>query len=92
MDVYLSTSTLEGGPIPLIETMMCNIIPVVTKTGFTQDVIQNGKNGFLFDAKQETSSICKLIEKALTLELDTRTSVLDYSWSKFANKIQKLMF
>ena len=32
-DVYLSISSLEGGPIPLVEAMMSNAVPVTSRTG-----------------------------------------------------------
>ena len=49
MDVFLSPSKLEGGPIPVIEAMASNCFPVVSRTGFCPDIIQHGVNGFIFD-------------------------------------------
>jgi glycosyltransferase involved in cell wall biosynthesis len=48
-DVFLSMSSLEGGPIPLIEAMMGNAVPVASRTGFAPDLIRHGENGFIFD-------------------------------------------
>ncbi len=48
-DVFLSISNLEGGPIPLVEAMMSNAVPVASRTGFAPDLIQHGENGFIFD-------------------------------------------
>jgi glycosyltransferase involved in cell wall biosynthesis len=42
-DVYCSTSLLEGGPIPAIEAMMGNVMPVISDTGFARDIIEHGR-------------------------------------------------
>lgn len=83
-DVFLSLSTLEGGPIPLIETMMANAVPVASRTGFAADLITHGQNGFLFETEAAPNEIAGLIERAFTLEADIRSTVIDYSWYRFA--------
>jgi glycosyltransferase involved in cell wall biosynthesis len=90
MDVFVSVSKLEGGPIPLIESMMCNIVPVASRTGFAPDIIRNGENGYLFDIDSEVRDICKLIDKAMNIsnDVDISLSVEDLSWSKFSQKIE----
>ena len=52
MSVFLSTSKLEGGPIPLLEAMASNCIPVTTDTGFAQDVIKHGSNGYIYKSTE----------------------------------------
>ncbi|MEJ2347278.1 MAG: glycosyltransferase, partial [Gammaproteobacteria bacterium] len=37
IDILVSTSYLEGGPVPLLEAMLSNMIPVVSNTGFCSD-------------------------------------------------------
>ena len=89
-DVFLSLSTLEGGPIPLIEAMMCNIAPVASRTGFAPDLIRHGENGFLFDVDAPTVEIGPLIEQAFALKANVRRSVRRYSWDAFARQIHSL--
>ena len=86
-DVFLSLSTMEGGPIPLLETMMCNAVPVASRTGFAPDLIQDGANGFLFDTDAPSETIAARIEAAFLLQGDIRASVLDYSWDNFSRNI-----
>lgn len=86
-DVFLSISSLEGGPIPLIEAMMCNIVPVASSTGFAPDLIADGSNGFLFDIHDGSSKVADLIEKAFALRVDVRETVKDYSWDRFSAEI-----
>jgi glycosyltransferase involved in cell wall biosynthesis len=89
-DVFLSMSTLEGGPIPLLEAMMCNAVPVASDTGFAPDLIRHGENGFLFDIDAPASTIAWQIEAAFELECDVRTTVLPYDWQNFSKTIMGL--
>jgi glycosyltransferase involved in cell wall biosynthesis len=89
MDVFVSPAKLEGGPIPLIETMMCNIVPVASRTGFAPDVIQHGENGFLFDVDSSADHVCELIENAYQLKTDIRATIGHCSWDNFSYQLQR---
>lgn len=91
MDVFVSPSQLEGGPIPLLEAMMSNVVPVATRTGFAPDVIKQGHNGFLFDFGQDVDTICALIDEAFTLSSDVRQTVEHLTWENFSKSIQDLL-
>jgi glycosyltransferase involved in cell wall biosynthesis len=91
MDVFVSPARLEGGPIPLVEAMMSNAVPVASRTGFAPDLIRHGENGFLFDTEAPTAVICDLIEKAYSLQGDIRATALHCSWDNFAQGIQDRM-
>ncbi|WP_298959090.1 glycosyltransferase family 4 protein [uncultured Methylobacterium sp.] len=86
-DVFLSLSTLEGGPIPLIETMMANAVPVASRTGFAEDIVTHGENGFLFDIDAAPDEIADLVERAFVLDAEIRPTVIDHSWDNFAAAI-----
>jgi glycosyltransferase involved in cell wall biosynthesis len=86
-DVFLSMSTLEGGPIPLLEAMMCNAVPVASDTGFAPDLIRHGENGFLFGIDVPAPTIAWQIEAAFQLECDVRSTVLPYDWHNFSKTI-----
>ena len=90
LDVFVSPSYLEGGPIPLIETMMCNVVPVASNTGFAPDLIRHGENGFIFDVDSPVEAICSLVDAAFSLDTDIRSTVIDYTWEKFSGQIQTL--
>jgi glycosyltransferase involved in cell wall biosynthesis len=89
-DVFLSMSTLEGGPIPLVEAMMSNAVPVASRTGFAPDLIRHGRNGYIFDLDATPEEIAKLIESAFNLPGDVRTTVAQYNWNNFSAEIMKL--
>ncbi|MEC4987097.1 MAG: glycosyltransferase, partial [Oscillatoria sp. PMC 1076.18] len=90
MDVFVSPAKLEGGPIPLLEAMMCNIVPVASKTGFAPNLITQGENGFLFDVDSSVEVVCDLIEQAYQLETDIRETVIHLSWENFSHEVQNL--
>ena len=91
MDVFVSASKLEGGPIPLIETMMCNVVPVASRTGFAPDIIWQGENGFLFDIDSSAEVICDLIEQAFQSTTDIRSTVEHLSWKNFSSEVQTFL-
>ncbi len=86
-DVFLSMSTLEGGPIPLVEAMMSNAVPVASRTGFAPDLIRHGENGFIFDLEAPAEDIAEMIEAAFALPGNVRETVERYSWDNFSAAI-----
>lgn len=87
LDVFVSVSQLEGGPIPLLESMLSNVVPVATNTGFAPDVIVHGENGFLFDAYNgSTEEMVQLVRQALELKTDIRETALPFSWDHYAKQ------
>ncbi|MFT5036477.1 MAG: glycosyltransferase involved in cell wall biosynthesis [Candidatus Azotimanducaceae bacterium] len=89
MDVFVSVSKLEGGPVPLLEAMFCGTFPVVSDTGFAGDVITNDKNGFIFDVDSETNDIKNLIDNAFEKRsrIEIRNTVSHLTWKNFGQKI-----
>ncbi len=90
IDVFVSPSLLEGGPVPVLEAMMSNCVPVTSKTGFCPDIITHGENGFLFDTDAKYKEVIPLIEKAFRLRTDVRETVLQYTWENCAKEIDNL--
>jgi len=58
-DIYLSTSRWEGLPYALIEAQSLGIPIVATNVVGNNEVVENGKNGFLFEDAQQA---CRDIE------------------------------
>ncbi len=90
MTVFISPSKLEGGPVPLIEAMMSNVVPVASNTGFVPDVISHGNNGFIFSTECNLDEITKFVDAAFALKTNIRETVQDYTWQKFSEKIYNL--
>lgn len=87
MSVFVSASDLEGGPIPLLEAMMSNAVPVASNTGFAPDIINHGRNGFLFAVGATAEAVCPLIEESFALTCDVRDTVRHCSWDDFAKRV-----
>ena len=90
LSVFVSAARLEGGPVPLIETMMENVVPVASDTGFARDIISHGVNGYIFPVDAPTDYICTLIEQAFENQNDIRNSVKHLTWENFSRQIQAL--
>jgi glycosyltransferase involved in cell wall biosynthesis len=89
MDVYLSLSKLEGGPIPLIEAMFANRFPVVTRTGFAEDIVKDGVNGLLLPVATTVDEVAIAIRVALSdRTTDISASVADFSWDNFGRNFR----
>jgi glycosyltransferase involved in cell wall biosynthesis len=86
-DVYLSTSVLEGGPMPLLEAMMSNLVPVVSATGFAPDVVQHGTSGFLYPVRTRPAAIVPLIEAAFRSTADARAAVAHLTPKRYADAV-----
>lgn len=92
MDVYVSLSELEGGPIPAIEALMSNVIPVLTRTGFADDIIDHGRNGYVVDIDAPTDVVVAAVRMALAdTTTDVRTEALELSWANFGDEIVQRM-
>jgi glycosyltransferase involved in cell wall biosynthesis len=46
LDVYLLTSRVEGGPLPVLESMACGTPVIATRVGLVPDVVEDGINSF----------------------------------------------
>lgn len=89
LDVFVSLAALEGGPVPLIESMMSNVVPVATRTGFAPDLIRDGENGFLCDVAAPTAAVAALVERAFAVTADVRATVEQLTWRRFSRLIQE---
>lgn len=90
LDVFISPSLLEGGPVPVLEAMMSNCVPVASKTGYCTDLITHNENGFLFEVDATYKEVLPLVEKAFKLNVDVRKTVLPYTWENCAKVLDTL--
>jgi len=83
--IFLSLSTLEGGPLPMLETMACNLIPVCIATGWVTDLIQHGQNGYILSKNCSIADVREFLLSAMKRELNTRNSIKQYSYERYLN-------
>jgi glycosyltransferase involved in cell wall biosynthesis len=92
-DVAIVPSIYEGFSIFLLEAMAAGKPVIATKTGIAQELIQNGKNGFLINP----NNVEDLSEKIIAVLSDNRLSSLmsresrntakTFDWGKIAAQI-----
>lgn len=58
-DAYVLPSTGEGLPNALLEAMATGLVPFATRTGGSEDVVEPGTSGFLFEPRDP----CSLLEQ-----------------------------
>ena len=63
-DLYVLPSTGEGLPNALLEAMACGLVPLATRTSGTEDVIQDGVSGFLFEPR-DAGSFVEAVDRCL---------------------------
>ena len=90
IDVLVSVSELEGGPIPLLEAMMANVVPVSSLMGHAPDLITHGDNGYLFSLDASASEVCELIRQALGCAQDVSSTVMVYTWERFSHQVYQI--
>ena len=91
IDVFVSPARLEGGPVPLLESMMANAVPVASDTGMARDLITPGVNGFICPVDAPAGAFAAAIEDAYQLEGDVRATVQHYTWDRFAHSVLQVV-
>jgi glycosyltransferase involved in cell wall biosynthesis len=65
LDLYVVTSQVEGGPVPVINCLACGVPVVTTPVGIVIDYIRDGANGMVVpkeDAEATAKAIARLVE------------------------------
>ncbi len=63
LDVYISPSRDEAGPMGVLESMASGVPVIATRTGMAADLIEHGVNGFLADVED----VGRLVEGAASV-------------------------
>jgi glycosyltransferase involved in cell wall biosynthesis len=101
-DIYLMLARLEGGPLPLLETMGLGIWPICTPVGMAPDIIRHGENGFLvtaydgWNAEQvadETAGLIRRLDRPTLRQAvaPIANSVADRTWANFGREIHRIL-
>ncbi len=61
-DVMVFPSLADGFGFSVLEAMACSVVPIVSKNAGASDIIEDGINGYLIDAKS-ASSIYELLKE-----------------------------
>jgi len=69
-DIFILPSMSEGLPQVVLEAMAKGVLVLASRTGGIADIIEHGKNGFLFDAANRMA-LYSLLESLHTAKTDT---------------------
>lgn len=97
-DIFVLPSKSEGMPQTLIEAMARGKIVVASDNLASKDIINPGKNGFLFENgnSKDLSKVIQSIRKLDNFKLnqiakEARKTALQFKWDKIILKLEKLM-
>ena len=65
LDLYVVTSKVEGGPVPVLNCMACGVPVVTTPVGIVKDYIEDGNNGLIVpkdDVEATANAISRLLK------------------------------
>lgn len=91
--VYLCTSYVEGGPLPLLEAMAMGVTTVSTPVGLARDILAGTGLGYLYP-KGNALFAASIIKKLYQGQLDfiaqdkMRNALQDYTWQQAAKKYE----
>jgi len=92
-DVYVSASSFEVHPVPLMEAMACGIPLLVSDIEPHRDVIEESKAGMLFEPENINDLALKLekiIENKEKFSLEGRKFAEKFDWSNIAKEISEV--
>ena len=95
--VFLFPSLFEGFGQVILEALSCGLPLITTNNTAGQDIIDNGKNGFLKnirDTKKTINIIHNLYqneELRLSIADNGFIKASDFSWTKYQNEISKII-
>ncbi len=98
MKIFVSVTTFDGGPIPLLESMASGVYPIVTNSGFAPDIIKTREHGMLMQPFSSINEIMKLINEAefyiqnFQNQSKLRTRAEAFSFDAYASKLKQHLF
>ena len=67
--------------------MMCNVVPVVSDTGFARDLIEDGTNGYIFPVRASAATVIPKIRQALASRVDVAASARHLTWAAMSARL-----
>ncbi len=88
--IHVANSTSDGMPNALLEAMYMGAFPIQSNPGgVTEEVITDGKNGYLIADPLNVTNIAALLKRALK-SLDLRKSAQDYNVNMMENHFNRI--
>ncbi len=88
--VFCSLSYIEGGPVPLLESLATGLKVVVTDTGYVRDVLQMQTDYNILPLNPSILEIRKSLQSALSDERIAKSDYSEYSIENYVYKIRTM--
>ncbi len=89
--VFCSFSLLEGGPVPLLEALACNLKVVGTDTGHIRDVLTSPRSYNIIPIDSNSTQASAAIKAALDDETNLNFDAGLYSYSSFSLHFKEIL-
>ena len=94
MKVFVSVTSYDGGPIPLLESMACGVPSVITNSGFVPDVINSKELGLTFQPFESEDRVIDLIRESSITSYDRtllRNRASMFSFDNYARRLLNIL-
>ena len=88
--VFCSLSNIEGGPVPLLESLASGLKVVVTDTGYVRDVLQEISNYNLLPIGPTLEEVSNSLNSALEDSTLSKGAYDDFSVENYVSRIKDL--
>ena len=85
-DLFINVSKVEGIPVSIMEALSFSIPCVGTKTGAVNEIVEDGKSGFLLDVEFDTESAARIVENYITSAEETKSIMRVNAYNQFFDK------
>lgn len=96
-DVWLAPSHSEGFGLPVLEAMACRVVPVATRCGGHENIVEDGASGFLVpvgDCRAMADRIGLLFQDEALLRRMSEAAYersLAFDWERSTDQLQTLL-
>lgn len=84
-EIFMSLSSLEGGPVPLIEAAQLGCKVVTTDTGFARDLFEDKKHGTIISKHPTAEEVVTAIREVGEMEYVPNEAVKLLTWDRIAS-------
>jgi glycosyltransferase involved in cell wall biosynthesis len=95
-EVLVFPSLSEGSSVALLEAMACGLVPVATRVGAAEDLIEDGRSGILVNAGDASALAAGVAAlngaktRLLAIRKVAQETARGYSWENVAGHTEKL--